>query len=258
MSSKKKNFARFGLATKGIVYFIIGGLTAFAAFGGGGQKAGSDTALDFIAQQDFGKILLVLTGLGLLGYLFWRWYQAFADPKGVGTDTKGMVKRVSYFGSGLFYGALAYSAISRGTGGSSSSGNNSMLSKALNSDYAVTIAIVIGLILLGKAIYEIYQAYSGKFREEVDEADIPQEAHSLIIKSGKVGLTSRGIIAGIMAFLMFRTAFSGGAEKVSKTDAFSFLQNEFGTVVMGIIAAGLVAYGVFMIVKAKYSSLAVS
>ena len=229
-----------------------------AAFGYGGQKAGSGSALDFIAQQSFGQILLVLTALGLIGYVFWRWYQAFADPKNNGTDTKAIVKRLSYFGSGVFYGILAYSALQRALGnGGSGSGSNSLFQKIFSSDYAMTFAIVIGIILAGKAIYEFYQAYSGKFREEVDEAGLDHKAQEVVIKSGKVGFTARGIVVGIMAFLMFRAAFSGNLQEVSKTDAFSYLQNEFGTVVMGIIALGLLAYGVFMIIKAKYSSLAV-
>jgi hypothetical protein len=259
MSNKKKNFARFGVATKGIVYFLIGGLTALAAFGQGGQKSGSDTALDFIAQQSYGRILLAITALGLIGYVFWRWYQAFADPKNNGTDAKAMVKRVSYFGSGVFYGILAYSALQRamGNGGSGSGGGNSLFQKMFNSDYAMAFAIIIGVILAGKAIYEFYQAYSGKFREEVDEAGLDPKAQEAVIKSGKVGFTARGIVVAIMAFLMFRAAFSGNMDQVGKTDAFSYLQNEFGTVVMGIIALGLVAYGVFMMIKAKYSSLAV-
>ena len=60
-----------------------------------------------------------------------------------------------------------------------------------------------------------------------------------------------------MAFLMFRAAFSASGEKVDKTQAFGFLQNEFGPIVMGVIATGLIAYGVFMLIKAKYSSLSI-
>jgi len=259
MGNKKKNFARFGVATKGVVYLLIGCLTAFAAFGFGGKKSGSKGVLDFIANQYFGKILLIVLSIGLVGYLFWRWYQALADPKNNGTDAKAIIKRVSYFGSGLFYGLLAYSAIaqvlaSRNSGGGS---NRSLLKKMFESEYAMTFAIIIGVILLIKSGYEFYQAYSGNFREEVDEAGLDNKAQRILIKFGKVGFTARGIVIGIMAFLMFRAAFSGNIDKVGKSDAFGFLQDEFGTIVMGIIAVGLIAYGVFMIVKAKYSSLAV-
>tara|TARA_R100001369_G_scaffold79838_2_gene109976 strand:+ start:6090 stop:6857 length:768 start_codon:yes stop_codon:yes gene_type:complete len=254
MGNKKQNFARFGVATKGWVYFLIGGLTAFAAFGLGGEKSGSSNALDFISQQMFGKILLIITAVGLVGYVFWRWYQAFADPKDAGTDFKAIVKRVSYFISGVFYSFLAFSAIKQVLGSSSGGGEDSFLMKILDSKI---IAIIIGLALLGKSIYEFYQAYSGNFREEVDEAGLSKKAKKIIIPAAKIGFTARGIVVGIMAFLMLRAAVSASAEKVDKTQAFGFLQNEFGSLVMGIIAVGLIAYGVFMLIKAKYSSLSV-
>ncbi len=255
MGNKKQNFARFGVATKGWVYFLIGGLTAFSAFGLGGEKSGSSNALDFISQQAFGKILLVITAIGLIGYMFWRWYQSFADPKNTGTDYKAIVKRVSYFISGAFYGLLAFSAIKQVLGSSSEGGGNSFFMKML--DYKV-VAIIIGLALLGKSIYEFYQAYSGKFREEVDEADLSEKAKKLVVSAAKVGFTARGIVVGIMAFLMFRAAFSASAETVDKTQAFGFLQNEFGSVILGVIATGLIAYGAFMLIKAKYSSLSIN
>ncbi|WP_165805986.1 DUF1206 domain-containing protein [Marixanthomonas spongiae] len=150
MGNKKQNFARFGVATKGFVYVLIGGLTAFAAFGLGGQKSGSSNALDFISKQPFGKVLLIITAIGLLGYVFWRWYQAFADPKNNGTEFKALVKRFSYFISGAFYGFLAFSASKQVLGNTSGGGENSFLLNMLD---IKAVAIAIGLALLVKSVY---------------------------------------------------------------------------------------------------------
>ncbi len=255
MSSKRERFASFGIATKGIVYFIIGALTAMTAFGYGGQKSGSGTVLEFLADQSFGKVLLVLLAIGLLGYVFWRLYQAIANPNDIEDNAKGIIKRIAYFVSGILYGLLAYSALKLVLG-TQSSGEGGK-SQIFNSDYAATIAIVLGVILIGKGIYEFYQAYSGKFKEEVESAGLDSRAQKYIMKAGKVGFTSRGVVAGILGFLFIKAGVGENAEKLGKSDAFSFIQQEFGSVVMGIVALGLVGYGVFMIVKAKYSTLAV-
>ncbi|PVW15341.1 DUF1206 domain-containing protein [Marixanthomonas spongiae] len=85
-----------------------------------------------------------------------------------------------------------------------------------------------------------------------------KKAKKALLPAAKIGLTARGIVVAIMAFLMFRRAFSEATEKVDKTQAFGFLQDEFGSVVLGVIALGLIAYGVFMMIKAKYSSLSVN
>ncbi|QQX75904.1 MULTISPECIES: DUF1206 domain-containing protein [Aequorivita] len=255
MSSKKEKFASFGIATKGIVYFITGALTAMAAFGYGGKKSGSGAVIDFIAKQTFGQVLLILLAIGLLGYVFWRWYQAFTNPKEMENNTKGTVKRIAYFISGVLYCVLAIKAISTVIG--SNNGGKSFTTKVFESEYATAVALIIGLGLAGKALYELYNAYSGKFKKDVESAGIPQKAENLILPAGKVGHTSRGIVAGILGFLFLKTGFAGNANKLSKTDAFGFIENEFGNIVMGLIALGVVAYGVFMIIKAKYSSLSV-
>lgn len=253
--SKKENLARFGIATKGFVYCVIGTLTAMSAFGFGGQKAGSSDVLDFVAKQPFGKILLIVTAIGLLSYVFYRMYQAFADSDNKGDDAKGIVVRIGYFISALVYGFLAFRAIKMVIdAGSSSSGNGSFISSLMDKSYGPILVGIIALGLLAKAIYQIYKAYSGKYKEKLGHAGLGAEAQSLMLKAGRVGYTSRGIVIGIVSYLLFRAAFTGQNESGGKENAFDFLQNEFGTVVLGLVALGLLAYGIFMFVKAKYPS----
>ena len=60
-----EKLARVGFATKGTLYAIIGVLALMTAIGEGGQTGGSSDAIQKIAQQPFGKALLVLTAIGL-------------------------------------------------------------------------------------------------------------------------------------------------------------------------------------------------
>ncbi|MCW9038494.1 DUF1206 domain-containing protein [Altibacter sp.] len=256
MSNKKRNFARFGVATKGVVYLLIGSLTALAAFNLGGQKANSGNVLDFISRQVFGQVLLGAIAAGLIGYVFWRWYQAFTSFEQETSTSKAVVKRIAYFGSGLFYGLLAISAIKRVIGAGSD--GKSIVASLLSSTYATTLLIVIGVIILIKSLYEFYKAYSGKFREHVDESDLKEKAKKMVINVGKIGHTARGIVSGIMAYLFFRAAYQGSKSDVGKVDVFNFLQDTFGQTIMGIIAVGLIVYGVFMLITSKYSSLNVN
>lgn len=250
MSSKKETLARIGMAAKGVVYLLIGILTALAAFGEGGSKSGKDGILRFLAEQSYGKILLILLGIGLLGYTFYRFYQASANLKNYDDDFKGYFKRGAYFVSGLLYGFLAFSALKMAIGGSSS--DSSTVSKILNSDNGDIYAFVIAIALLGKAIYEFYVAYSGKYKEEIEHTDIDSDAKSLLTKSGKMGFTARGIVLALMAYLFFKAGTGNTSGDINRTDAFSLIQQEFGSVVLGLVALGLALYGVFMLIKSKY------
>ena len=94
MSSKKENFARFGMVAKGAVYAIIGTLSAMTAFGLGGEKTGSKGALQYLAEQSFGQVMLGIMGIGLFGYMFWRMYQVFANPGKFDDNIKGIGKEL--------------------------------------------------------------------------------------------------------------------------------------------------------------------
>lgn len=255
--SKKKNFARFGMAAKGAVYCLIGVLTALAAFGQGGQKSGSKGVLQYLSQQSYGQILLIIMGIGLLGYVFWRMYQVFANPKEFEDNLKGYGKRIGYFISGLIYGGLAYYSFKLAFG-KSSGGSGGMMGGIMSGSNGDTIAIIIGIGMAIKAIYDLYRAYSNKFREEVEEVGMDPKEQKLLVNAGKFGHTARGVVLGLMAYLTLKSGLSSGSNVKTQTDAFSYIQSEFGSIVLGIVAIGLVGYGVYMLIKAKYPSISVA
>ncbi len=118
-SSWIERLARFGYAAKGVVYVIVGILSAQAAFGAGGKTTDTQGALEAIVAQPFGKVLLSLTGIGLLGYVLWRFVEAIKDPENKGNQAKGIFQRLGYGISGVIYASLALSAfqIVLGSGG---------------------------------------------------------------------------------------------------------------------------------------------
>ena len=261
MNNKKEKFARFGIATKGFVYCLIGGLTVAAAFGEGGKKTGSSGVLETLSSQPFGQIILGITALGLLGFTFYRFYQAIADPQDIGDDFKGFVTRFGFALSAIFYGFLAFTAakmIFTSSGSSGGGGNESIVSTLLSKPFGQVLVGIVGAAFLGKSIYQFYKAYSGKFKENVQAAELDSKVENMVLKTGYIGYTARGVVVAVISYLMFRAAFSANSSAAGGTkDAFSFLQNEFGTIVLAVIAAGLLAYGFFMIVKARYKTLGI-
>ncbi|MDO1498990.1 DUF1206 domain-containing protein [Winogradskyella maritima] len=96
MDDKIKKVAYTGFIAKGAVYGITGILAFLAAFNLGGSKAGKFQVIEFLEKQPFGKVLLALLGIGLICYALWRFIQSIQDPENIGTDNKGLVKRVSF------------------------------------------------------------------------------------------------------------------------------------------------------------------
>ena len=255
MNNKKEKLARLGMLAKGAVYAIIGVLTAMAAFNLGGSKSGNENVLQFISDQPFGKFLLGALAIGLFGYTFYRIYEAIKGPGDSWSEAKGFVKRVGYIVSGIFYGALGFTAAKMVLGKSSGSGGGSVVSDLMEKSYGPYLVGFVALCLLGKGVFQVYKAYSGKFREDVNESDLSKKEQETLVKAGKIGFTARGIVSGIVAFLFFKLALGEGGDTGGKVAAFEFLQNNFGATVMGIVALGLVAYSVFMFIQAKYAQI---
>ncbi|MGB3590514.1 MAG: DUF1206 domain-containing protein [Nonlabens sp.] len=256
--SKKANLARFGIFTRGIVYTIVGGLTAYTAFSSGSGAKGSDGALKFVSSQPAGQILLGAVVLGLLAFVGWRLYLAFSNPEGDGDTKKEGVKRAAYFVSALSYLSLAVFGINLLLSGSSS-GGSSWLSKILDQSWGKYVVIFIALCLLGKAIYEIYRAWSGKFKEKIQNSEMDHKAQEFLIKSGKWGLTARGLVVGVISYLFLRAALSNQAGQAGGTkDAFKFIQEQGGMIAMGVVATGLILYGIYQIACSRYRNIPVS
>jgi hypothetical protein len=96
--------ARAGLATRGLVYLIIGGFAVFAAFGPS-RAEGTEGAFATFLSQPFGQILLVV--VGFVGFAVWRVVQAYIDTDGHGAGAKKLAIRTGMVGSGLVHVGLA-------------------------------------------------------------------------------------------------------------------------------------------------------
>ena len=75
MASRHREFqwlARAGLVARGIVYGVIGVLALKLALGSGGKATSQQGALQTIAKEPFGEVLLIALTVGLAGYALWR------------------------------------------------------------------------------------------------------------------------------------------------------------------------------------------
>ncbi|MGB5941697.1 MAG: DUF1206 domain-containing protein [Leeuwenhoekiella sp.] len=261
MSTTTKKLCRAGLATKGLLYSIIGVLTAMAAFNEGGKKTGSTGALKWLQEQPFGRIILGIVAIGLLGYVLYRYYTSVKDIENKGDDAKGMIARTGYGVSGLLYLSLAVTAATMAIKGTSGGGggSSSMISDILAKSWGPWLIGFVAVCLIGFGLYQMYQAFSKKFKSDVFIEDLKYEIRRNLERLGRAGIFSRGIVVGIVGFLFMRAALSENAGQAgSKVKAFEFLKENFGSVVMGIIALGLLAYGIWMFCQARYKRLNIS
>lgn len=252
-----KRFARFGIFSKGVVYVLIGVLAVLAAFNAGGSASGKGGAFSFLEAQPFGQVLLAFVAVGLIGYVMWRFIQAIYNP-----EDKKIRSRLGYASSGLFYAFAAFTAaqmvfIGSSGGGDDGSKRESYLRMILDETWGQIAVGIIAAVFFGRAIYHLYRALSGQYADKLKEADLHKYARQLLLKLGLVGYIARAIVIGVIGFLFLRAAwFANSSEAGSTKEAFELLRNNTaGPLILAVVAAGLAAYGIFMIVKARYRAL---
>ena len=95
--------ARGGFLARATIYAIIGTLAIKVAVGSGGKTTNQQGALETIAHQPFGRVLLILTAFGLGSYALWRFTRAALDhgPEEAlaRTDRWSLRRRMSFSGA---------------------------------------------------------------------------------------------------------------------------------------------------------------
>lgn len=252
-----KRLARFGYAAKGIVYMIIGGLALRAAFGSGGGTPDQQGALRTVLNQPFGQVLLGLVAVGLFGYALWRFVMAGVDTEGDGSDAKGLVKRTGYVVSGVVYAALAVAAVGMILGSSGGSGGGSAqdwTARLLSQPFGQWLVGIVGAVLIGVGLYQFYRAYSAKFREKLMLSRMSPSEETWATRIGRLGFAARGIVYVMLGWFLIQAARQSDASEAGGLGkAFRELsQQGYGPWLLGLVALGFVAYGVFALVLARY------
>jgi len=254
-----RTMARLGFAAIGVVYVLMGLLALLAALG---QRPGllpdREEAVEHLRDLPGGSVLLGLIAFGLLGYIIWRFTQAIRDTEGKGHGAKGLGMRIWFVISGLFYSGLALYAGRLTLQGHAEKGGNTsqtLVAKVLSWPGGDWLILLTGLVVVGVGIYQVYRAFSGRFRNDVNDSSLSPTEQRLVYRAGQIGFSARAIVLGILGYFLVQAGQQSRAAAVGNTGkVFNFLAS-MGPTVLGAVAAGLVVYGIYMLVQARYPIL---
>ncbi len=258
-----ERLARVGFAAKGVVYIIVGWLAAQAAFGEGGETTGSKGALHSLLEKPFGRFMLAIIALGLIGYAIWRIIDAVSDPRGRGKDGKGVALRLMSAAKGLVYGGLAISAARLAMHrGSASSGDNaearSASSALMDKPMGWALVTIVGLGILGYGVYQLVSAWKSKLSEDLDLGSIAPAQRSALIATSRFGIAARGVVFIMMGYFFARAGLDGRSSQARGVGGVLDSIAEFGKYPLALIAVGLIAYGIYELLNSRYRRIRVA
>jgi hypothetical protein len=253
---------RFGYIAKGAVYTLIGVLAVLTAIGAGGETTGSSGALKRIGEAPFGRFLLIAIGIGLVGYALWRFTQAFMDTENKGADAKGIAVRVAYFIIGLVHVGLAVPAfvLAAGNGGGSGDSTSGWTAQLMSQHFGQWLVGIAGTLVFARGVFHLYRAYSSKFREKLKLREMGATEEKWAIRLGRMGYAARGIVFAIIGIFLVVAAIHEDPQAARGLDGAldTLARQPWGSVVLGVVAIGLTAYGFFMFVQARYRRMVIT
>ena len=248
---------RLGFVAKGSIYGTIGLLAIIAIFETNQEIVGTHGLLLKIAAQPWGQLLIGLLIIGLTGYVLRRLIQALFDPKHPGEfNLKRLINRCGYFMSGLTYSGVIYTAsqLLIGLDAENDDTIEDLAAELFEQPFGLWLVIIAGIATIGVGFSYLYGAYSGSYIRELNST-LNHQVKRWAIGIGKVGIAARGIgfitigIFLVQATFLVRSDPAGGLANALK----QLQLQPFGSLWLGGIAFGFMAYAIYMFVVALYS-----
>jgi len=246
--------ARAGLVARGVIYAIIGVLAIKLALGDGGKVTNQQGALETIAKQPFGKLLLILMAVGLAGYATWRLVRAAVGhgPE-ASDDTK---ERLDGLFSGIGYALLCVTAISIliGAGSGGSGGPGKATGGVLDWPAGQLLVGIAGLIIIGVGLQQGYKGIKKKFLEDSKTERMSEGVERSFTALGIFGHLARMVVFGLIGYFLVRAAIDYDADKAVGLDGAltRVAHASYGPLLLGIVAAGLIGFAAYSVVDARY------
>lgn len=251
--------ARLGYAIKGVVYLVIGLLAVQLAAGAGGKTTDQKGALQTMSSLPGGKLLMSVVTLGLLGYALWSFLQAIFDTEHKGKAAKGILARIGYAAVGIGYatiglGALQFVTTSQVGGKGSTTNTQDWTALLLKQPFGVVLVVMVGLIVLAVAGYLFVKAYQATFQKRLNVSGVSAQVRKAAIFMGRFGYGALGVVFTIIGIFLMVAAVQHNPHEAKGLDgALQELSHQpFGALLLALVALGLVAYGVYSFVEARY------
>jgi hypothetical protein len=224
-----------GLVAYGVVHLLVAWIALQLAFGKSSQEASQQGALQELAGNPLGGVLLWIVAIGLFALVVWRVLQ-------FGWGHPDLRKKAASVGHAIAYLVLGVSAVkvAVGSGGSSSGGERTVSARLMAHGGGRVLIVAIGVAIVAIGGYQVYKGITKKFTE-----DLVGGVSDATVLLGRIGYFAKGIAYGVVGVLFGWAAIGYDPQKAGGLDTAlrTIKEQPFGPVLLTVLAVGIAAFG---------------
>ncbi len=252
--------ARAGYAGRGIFYIIVGVCALAAAALARHNSISEPSILKLFLDHLWGVLIVALIGLAFAANSLWFLYIAIFGPETSTRYVPAWTRRIANFAMCLLFAALAIisGALLFGWAPGRIHAIQQITVFAMRFGWlGRTAAGLVGIIVVGAALFQFYEAWAEDFRHELNLHQFPRFLQKLVIQLARFGRAARAAVILLIGLFLLVAAFENNPEKaIGPTQSLQRLQYEpFGPILLGTIALGLMAFGFWLLIEAWYRKI---
>lgn len=249
--------ARIGLLSRAANYTVLAVLVIVVMLGRGDPEVDRRGAVESLASSAIGRVLLILLCVGFAAYVVWQLLRA-ATRRSDQSSAANAGRRLLAIATAILYAGFLVSTVRvllGNAGQSPQQDQDALTGRLLSSGGAgrllVTLGgvavVVVGLALLGYAV-------SRRFKLPLNLHALGLRARQAVTALGVAGQSARGVVFVVIGGLVISAGLAADPSRSKGLDAsLKTLAGEpFGTLALGAIALGFIAYGAYSACEARF------
>ena len=248
---------RLGYIAKAVVYILVGILAVRVAAGvGGGRLTDPAGAWYEVLKRPFGETLLLVLAVGLLAYAAWQIIGAVLGWRRHAHE--GALDRALTIVRASVYGLIGWQGLKLGLGlRGGHAGPEPLVRAALHWPFGKWMVIAAGIGAAWYGIVEIRDAIKGHLEPDLEASTLRANAGDWALHVSRFGIVARALILVLLGIGVIRAGIAHRASAAGGFDSSLVILNSLpeGGLLLGATALGLLAYGVYQFLHARYASL---
>jgi hypothetical protein len=247
--------ARGGFVCYGVIHLLFAWLALQVAFGGSAHETDQSGALQLVAQQPFGKFLLVLVAVGMIALAIWQAFVAAVGESGL-KNKRAVAERVLSGCRCVVYGYFAFLTIKvlAGANASQSQSQKKTTSTVMSHAGGRWLIGIAGIVVIGVGVGLAVNGLTKKFEERLNVGQMRPSVRRTVRRLGMAGYTAKGVAYAIVGILLVSAAVTYDPDKATGLDGAhkSLTGHGWGVWLLVLIALGIAAFGVYCFFQARY------